>query len=213
MSAMNARPRSKLIIGLTGNIACGKSTVAKIVRSLGAYVIDADAVAHQVLEEPSVKAQIVATFGKGVITSRGSVDRSALGAIVFREAHQLRKLEELVHPRVIEIIDEMTRKAEEKVIVVEAIKLLESSLASRCHQIWVVTCPRHVQIERLMEGRGLTYSEAASRVDSQPPQEDKIKAATVVIDGSGTIQHAQEQVIRAWQTLVEPELVRLSESR
>ncbi len=207
------RPGRKLVVGLTGNIACGKSTVGSILARLGARVIDADLVAHAVLEEPEVRQQIRRHFGAQVFTAEGAVDRPALGRLVFSDPEKLALLEHIVHPRVLEIILEAVERAPEPVVVVDAIKLLESSLASHCHQVWVVVCPQQVQIRRLREGRGLSHSEALMRVRAQPPQEEKVRAATVVIDGSGPVEHAERQVLEAWRKLIEPELARPSGSR
>lgn len=208
-----ARLPNKLVIGLTGNIACGKTTVGAILTRLGARVIDADVVAHQVLEEPQVQEAIRHHFGPAVFTPDGKVDRAALGQIVFSDTKKLALLESLVHPRVLQMIAQEVAKARERIVVVDAIKLLESSLASHCHQIWVVTCPKEVQIRRLMRGRGLTYEEALIRIRAQPPQAEKIKAATVVIDGGGSMEHAERQVLDAWRRFIEPELARLSGSQ
>jgi dephospho-CoA kinase len=207
-----SKSQAKLIIGLTGNIACGKSTVGRLLEKLGAHVIDADVLAHRVLEEPEVRASIRSTFGPEVFTSQGKVDRTKLGKIVFAAADKMALLERIVHPRVLQLIDEIVEGSERQVIVIDAIKLLESSLASRCRQIWVVTCPQEIQLRRLMEIRGMSYDEALMRVRAQPPQEEKVRAATVVIDGSRSLEEAERQVAEAWRKFIEPELAPLSES-
>src|SRR5207253_9986085 len=159
------------IIGLTGNIACGKSAVAAMLAELGAELIDADRVAHELLEPGTAEyEQIVARFGRGVLQPSGAIDRRQLGAIVFSDAGALRDLEQILHPGVRPRIRARFAAAQASVVVVEAIKLLEVGLYLETDAVWVVTADRETQIERLMESRGLTRAEAETRVDAQPPQ-------------------------------------------
>ncbi len=192
----------KVLIGLTGNIATGKSAVLGMLRDLGAATIDADAVAHRLLEKGTpVWREVVERFGPDILRPDGHVDRVRLGAIVFADPQALQQLEAIVHPAVTARIAELVRRAAERVVVIEAIKLIEAGMDRDCHALWVVTCPREQQIERLMAQRGLSYDEAVLRIEAQPPQEEKIALADVVIDNSGTLEGTRRQVERAWRRL------------
>ncbi|MBC7264217.1 MAG: dephospho-CoA kinase [Chloroflexi bacterium] len=187
------------IIGLTGNIATGKSLVAGILNELGAEIIDADKLAHEVVQPGTeVYRQVVSIFGKCVIRSDGEIDRVKLGQIVFADPEAMRRLEKVIHPAVIARVQEILATTKATVVVIEAIKLLETGMDSICDAIWVVTSPREVQVQRLMEERGLTQQEAKLRIDAQPSQEEKILRADVVIDNGGTIAATRDQVSRLW---------------
>ncbi|MCR4407949.1 MAG: dephospho-CoA kinase [Anaerolineae bacterium] len=192
----------KVLIGLTGNIATGKSEVGRMLAELGARVIDADAVAHQVMRRggPAYDA-VLAAFGPDILRSDGEIDRVRLGAIVFADKEALRRLEAIVHPQVIAHVDALIREASEPVVVVEAIKLIEAGMHRNCHALWVVTCPREQQIARLIRTRGLTEAEAILRVDAQSPQAEKIALADVVIDNSHTLAETRRQVETEWKKL------------
>src|SRR5512135_1173909 len=156
---------SKYLIGLTGNIATGKSTVAKMLEELGATVIDADALVHELQRQGTpVFDDIVAAFGPGILDQTGEIDRKALGAIVFADPAQLRALESIVHPAV--LIESMRRIAEAPtpVIVYEAIKLIEAGRAEMCDALWVVVAQPEVQLERLMRTRSLSEADARQRI-------------------------------------------------
>ncbi len=190
------------IIGLTGNIACGKSQVAALLQELGAELIDADRVAHELLEPSTTEYQrIVERFGRDILQPSGAIDRRKLGAIVFADPAALRDLEQILHPGVRPRIRARFAAAQRPVVVVEAIKLLEVGLYLETDAVWVVTADRDTQIKRLLETRGLTPAEAAVRVDSQPPQAEKVARADVVIDNSGDLAHTREQVVAAWQAI------------
>jgi len=193
----------KIVIGLTGNIATGKTAVLGMLRDLGAATIDADALVHRLLERGTpVWQRVVESFGSGILQPDGHVDRARLGAIVFADPQALRRLEAIVHPAVTARIEETVRRAEERVVVIEAIKLIEAGMHRNHYALWVVTCPREQQIARLVEQRGLSHDEAVLRVDAQPPQEGKIALADVVIDNSSTLGETRRQVERAWHRLL-----------
>jgi len=190
----------KYLIGLTGNIATGKSAVLRMLKGLGARVIDADALAHRLMIKGTpVWQAILDEFGEGILGPGGEIDRGKLGAVVFADAEALRRLEAIVHPAVTARVDELIRQATEAVVVVEAIKLIEAGWHRTCDALWVVTCPEEQQLERLMRARKLSREEALLRIEAQPPQEDKVALADVVIDNSGTLKETEKQVKREWE--------------
>lgn len=207
------------LLGLTGNIACGKSTVIALLRELGADVIDADAVTH-LLQQPGqpVYEHIVEAFGQGILKADGTINRPALGAIVFRDPAELRRLEQIVHPAVRSHIlawlaECATRAAQhdqahtagakrKQLAVIDAIKLLESGWKLLCDQVWVVACSKQQQLERLMTTRAMSHDEALQRIEAQAPQQEKIAQADVVIDNNGTLEETRRQVVAAFERLV-----------
>ncbi|HET6260949.1 MAG TPA: dephospho-CoA kinase [Chloroflexia bacterium] len=194
----------KKIIGLTGNIACGKSTVVGRLRELGAHTIDADALIHVILRRGGAAfGPVVEEFGEGIVGPEGEIDRRALGRIVFSDPERLKRLEEIEHPIVRRLIEEEIRGAGERVVVVDAIKLFESGWAARSDVVWVVTCRREQQVERLMRTRGYSREEAELRINAQSPQAEKVARADVVIDNSGTLTETFRQVDAAWERLNE----------
>ncbi len=200
---MSDEGRRPCLIGLTGNIATGKSTVAAMLAELGAQTIDADQVAHQVMRPGrAVYQQVVDAFGQRVVAPGGGIDRQALAGIVFGDSEALRRLERIVHPAVAVEVDRRIAQARSRVVVVEAIKLIEAGMAQWCETLWVTWCRPEQQIERLMEGRGLSRSQAWQRVRAQPPQGEKVAAADVVIDTSGSLSQTRQQVEKAWQDSV-----------
>ena len=191
---------SKYLIGLTGNIATGKSIVAKMLQDLGATVIDADALVHELQRKGTATFDaIVAAFGPGILNRAGEIDRKVLGSIVFADAAQLRVLEGILHPAV--LIESMCRltEAATPVVVYEAIKLIEAGRAEMCDALWVVTARYEVQLERLMRDRKMSEAEARQRIDAQPPQSEKVQRATVVIDNSGLLPETRQQVEAAFR--------------
>ncbi|MGD8473929.1 MAG: dephospho-CoA kinase [Anaerolineae bacterium] len=187
------------LIGLTGNIATGKSLVAQMLAELGAFVIDADRVAHEVMapDGPAYDA-VIEAFGRDVVAPDGTVDRGKLGEIVFRDPKALERLEKAVHPATIAEVTLRILQATKPVVVVEAIKLIEAGMHRAYDALWVVTAPRSLQIERLVNERGLAEEEAALRVDAQPPQEEKAAVADLVIVNDGSVEALREKVQAAW---------------
>ena len=194
--------RRHFLIGLTGNIATGKSLVAQMLAELGARVIDADQVAHDVmLPGGPAYGAVVEAFGTDILSEAdagGTIDRAKLGAIVFRDPAALRRLEQIVHPATIAAVNRLIAAAAEQVVVVEAIKLIEAGMHRRYEALWVVTAPREVQIARLMAIRGLSQAEAALRVDAQPPQAEKAALADLVIVNDGSVADLRLKVEAAW---------------
>lgn len=193
----------KYVIGLTGNIATGKSVVRRMLEHLGAYGIDADALAHRAIARGAPGYQpVVDLFGCYILGSDGEIDRRRLGKIVFNDPIALADLERIVHPLVAQAIDFLVRRASQPVVVIEAIKLVEANLHRACDSLWVVYAPPEVQLARLMRTRGLTEAEARQRMAAQPPQEQKMALADVIIRNAGTFEETWKQVVVAWQRLV-----------
>lgn len=191
----------RLLIGLTGNIATGKSTVARMLRELGAVVIDADQIARDVVRpgQPSL-AEIVRVFGSEVLLPNGELDRPKMARLVFSDPDKLRQLEAIIHPVVREAIwREIRAQPNDAVVVIEAIKLFESSWARACDQVWVTHCSPETQVARLIESRGLSPEEARIRVEAQSPQAEKLAQAHVVIDTSHSLEETHRQVMSAWR--------------
>ncbi len=200
---MSNRWPGKYVIGLTGNIATGKSVVRKMLEHLGTFTIDADAFAHQAMAKGGpAYAAVVKTFGEWLLTPEGEVNRAYLARIVFAEPVALAKLEAIVHPFVGQAIDVLLKRSKAPVAVIEAIKLIESGLAKECDALWVVNVPAPVQEARLIDKRHLSEAEAALRVAAQSPQAEKLKAASTVIDNSGTFEDTWTQVQAAFGKIV-----------
>lgn len=198
---MSAWP-GKFVIGLTGNIATGKSVVRKMLEHLGAYGIDADALGHRAIakDAPGYKP-VLETFGKWILAPDGQVDRGKLARVVFADPDALVQLETIVHPLVRQAIDLLVRRSSQKVIVIEAIKLLEGPLRQACDTVWVTFTPKQTQISRLTRKRGLSVAVAHQRVNAQPSQADKVKVANTVIQNEGSFEDTWMQVTRAWKEL------------
>ena len=193
----------KTVIGLTGNIGTGKSVVRRMLEHLGAYGIDADALAHRAIAKgaPGYQ-QVVQMFGRWVLAADGQIDRARLGKVVFSDPQALAELEKIIHPLVDQAIDILVRRATQPVVVIEAIKLLEVGLGKKCDSIWVTYAPAQEQAARLVRNRRMSEADARRRIEAQSPQEQKIAAATVVIKNTGTFENTWRQVQSAWQKLV-----------
>lgn len=193
------------ILGLTGNIASGKTTIGLMLLELGANTYeDADQVVHHLyLPGRPIVARLVDAFGSDVLAPDGGIDRKRLGEHVFGDPAALKRLEALVHPAVQEALLATLRSVPDDGIgVLDAIKLVESGYASLCHAVWVVECPEAIQFRRLVEQRGLTAEQARMRLAAQPPMGPKLAAATEVIHNDGTLDDLRAQVTAAWQRFV-----------
>lgn len=188
-------------VGLTGGIASGKSTVSTILRELGAVVIDADALAREVVERgtPGLAA-VVAEFGDGLLTPEGDLDRAAMGALVFADESARKRLEAIVHPLVFERIVDLETHAPAGAVVVHDIPLLaESGRAAGPDRggfdaVVVVDAPQDVQVDRMVRDRGWTEEEALSRIAAQAIPEDRRAIATYLIENTGTLEDLRREV-------------------
>jgi dephospho-CoA kinase len=197
-----SRRNTPFVIGLTGNIATGKSVVGRMLAELGAEHIDADALVHTVLAPGGAAyPDVVAAFGADILTPDGAIDRRKLGDRVFADPAALAQLERLVHPPVIAEANRRIAASAAPVVVVEAIKLLESGMAETYDAIWVTTCSEETQVARLMTTRNFDREEALRRIHAQPPKSEKLARADVVINTEGTMEETEEQVVKAWRKL------------
>lgn len=190
------------VVGLTGQIGAGKSTVASMLRELGAKVIDADALVRDEQVRGTVGySAIVQTFGTKVLGEDKEIDRAKLAEEVFGDPVKLRRLERILHPRVIaRVLEARSMLPSDQVLVVEAIKLLEADLRKVCDKVWVVIAPRPLLIERLGQ-RGMRPGEVELRLANQLSEEQFRAAADVVIENDGDRDRTKERVRDAWDRL------------
>ena len=190
------------VIGVTGNIACGKSLILSYLAELGAETIDADKVYHRLIEpQMPLWRALCDRFGPEIFRADGTIDRPALGKIVFSDPSALADLDALTHPAVVAEIRTMISRSAAPVVAVDAVKLTESGLDRDCDAVWLVSCEPDVAIERLMARNGLTHADAAARVAAQPDITAKRARADTIIDNSGGRESTREQVISAWSAL------------
>jgi dephospho-CoA kinase len=194
-----------LRVGLTGGIGSGKSAVSSRLAARGAVVIDSDVLAREAVAKGSDGlAEVVATFGDGILTSEGELDRPALGRIVFSNETARRKLEAIIHPRVRAASLELEAAAAADAIVVHDIPLLvETGQADRFDVLMVVDVPVEVQVERLTKQREMAVREATQRIASQASRQDRLAVADVVVDNSGTLDDLDRRIDEIWTTLAE----------
>jgi dephospho-CoA kinase len=193
----------KYVIGLTGNIGTGKSVVRRMLEHMGAFGIDADSFAHRAIAKGAPGYNpVVQTFGRWVVGPDGEIDRAKLGRLVFSDKQALAQLETIIHPLVIQAVDWLIQRSNKQVVVVEAIKLLEANMHKSTDSVWVVYAPPEVQLARLVQRRRMSEAEARQRITGQPPQEQKIAAANVVIKNTASIEDTWRQVSAAWHKTV-----------
>jgi dephospho-CoA kinase len=193
------------VIGLTGGIASGKSVVSRILRERGLPVIDADSIAHEILEtDEGIKQKVVTTFGTEVLTAAGVVDRERLGSIIFQDAQRRRELERILHPVIGAILWQRALEADD-VVVLEIPLLIERRDHERVDLVVVVYATREHQIQRLIERDGLTREEAIRRIETQLPLDEKVAYAHYVINNNGSLKETEEQVARFYQAVREKE--------
>ena len=211
--APSAAPAGEMgYFGLTGGVASGKSTVARMLEGLGARIIDADRIGHELLHPPHPTYQeLVRRFGNEILDSTGEIDRRRLGAIVFADAANLRQLNAILHPPIIAQVGELAAHYHAEnpraVVVVDAALLFEAGIGARFTKVLVVWCRPEQQVERLMAKTGLSRPEAEQRIAAQMPVEQKRRRADYAIDSSGSLDNTRAQVEALY-----PELQRLAGS-
>jgi dephospho-CoA kinase len=202
MSAARSSETHPFVIGVTGNIACGKSTVMRCLEEHGVDLIDADRVYHELIEPRRPLWQALHDrFGDVIIGADGTIDRRALGGIVFADPAALADLDRITHPAIIEAISDRISDLTVSRVAVDAVKLIESGMTSLCDAVWLVDCDRDQQIARLMARNGMTSAEAERRVDAQPPIEPKRSLVDTVIDNGGTREQTCRHVVAALAAL------------
>lgn len=188
-----------LVLGLTGGIACGKSTISLTLAELGAIIVDGDVLSRELTAEGGCALPAIrSAFGDGVFHPDGTLDRRALGAVVFADKAALATLDGIMQPLLREMIVahiENARQSGASVCVLDMPLLYEKELDGLCDRVWCAYIPRETQLERLMARDGFTREEAEARLRSQLPAEEKAARADVVIDTSGPIQYTKESVI------------------
>lgn len=196
------------VIGLTGGIASGKSTVSRFLEELGAVIIDADRVGHEAFKpDTETWREVVAAFGQEVLTTGGEIDRQKLGNIVFGDSQALARLNQIVHPRIYALakaqIEEYRRQGV-GVVVLEAPLLLEvgrPSLADEVDEVWVTVAPEPIVLKRLEEKTGLSAPQSLTRIRSQLASEERVKHADIVIDTDCRLDELRAKVKKLWRRL------------
>lgn len=194
------------IIGLTGIIGSGKSTVARLLAELGAVVIDADKLGHEAFKpDTEVWREVVTAFGRQVLSPSGEIDRNKLGDIVFNDPEALGRLNRIMHPRIYEmvntVIDEY-RRQKAAVVVLEVPLLIEAEWTSLVDEVWVTIAPEAKVLERIRNQRGLTHKETMARIHSQLPVKEILKHANAVINNERGLEELKNRVNELWAGLV-----------
>jgi dephospho-CoA kinase len=190
------------IIGITGNIACGKTAVGHMLLELGAErYIDADAVVHKLYQSgQAIAVKVTEAFGGGVVASNGDIDRKALGTIVFQDTSAMRRLEAIVHPAVSQALaNELARVSSSGIVIIDAVKLLEGGSGKFCQSKWIVICPQELEYERLIARNNLDPEEAWTRIKAQPPVDERLSLVDEIIDNSGSLDDTRRQVTAAYE--------------
>lgn len=185
-----------LVLGLTGNIGCGKSSLSTIFSNEGINIIDADIIARQIYTDEKLLKKVYDTFGDDIKNNDGSLNRKALGKIVFNDDEKLIELNKLTHPVIRQkVSDEIDgyKKRNKKIVILDAALLVESDYLNFIDKLLVVTCSEDIQIERIKKRDNCSTEDALSRIKSQMNQEDKVKYADYIIDNSGTIDELKEK--------------------
>jgi dephospho-CoA kinase len=193
------------VIGLTGGIGSGKSTVSRFLAELGAVLIDADKVGHEAFEpHTEVWREVVAAFGRQILTPAGDIDRAKLGELVFGNPESLAHLNRIMHPRIYDMVKariEECRQQGVDVVVLEAPLLLEASWVPSVDEVWVVIASEATVLKRLQERAGLAEPESLARIRSQISNEERVKHASVVINNDSSLTDLKVRVNEIWQRL------------
>ena len=197
------------VIGLTGGIATGKSTVSAIFKNAGAVIIDADRIARKVVKRNSpVYRRVVEAFGASVLLPDGEIDRTVLGNIIFNDPRKKQLLNTIVHPHVRKETDRQLKHIEQNnpdaFVILDIPLLFEAGMRKDLSEVIVVFTPAHIQIKRLMERDHISREDAMARIRSQMPIEEKKSLATIVIDNSGTREHTRKQALQIYHRLKAP---------
>jgi len=193
------------VIGLTGGIGSGKSTVSQFLAELGAVILDADRVGHEALKpDTEVWREVVAAFGRQVLTPGGNIDRAKLGEIVFGKPESLSRLNQIMHPRMFDMVKaqlEGYRRQGVDVVVLEAPLLIEAGWTSLVDEVWVTVASEAAVLRRLQERIGLSQSESLARIRSQLSSEERTKHADVIINNDGNLDELRVKINELWKGL------------
>jgi len=197
-----------LTIGLTGGIGTGKSTVAKILNQLGARVLDADKVGHDIyLPGGPAYDEVVDAFGKSILAPDATIDRKLLGPIVFADPAALKRLNTIVHPKMFarmrQMVDDIRRGGDRSPIVIEAAILIEANWTPLCDEIWLVTASRENVIRRIERDRGLKPEQTEARIRAQLPDQERRRHAALVIENDGTLDELRAKLAEIWRDALE----------
>lgn len=187
-----------LVLGLTGNIGCGKSSVSTIFMENNIKVVDADIVARQIFDDKNLLNEVFSTFGKSIRNQDGSLNRRALGNIVFNDDEKLILLNNLTHPKIKQKIlskVEEYKNQGEKIVVIDAALLIEDDYIPYIQKLILITCRKEIQINRIIARDNCTKEEAISRINSQMSQEERVKFADYIIDNSNSFEELQKKVL------------------
>lgn len=194
-----------MILGVTGGIGSGKSTVAQLLAERGACVIDADAIAREIVEPGSpVLRELLEEFGSGILHGDGTLNRAQLAAVAFSESEGTARLNAIMHPRIAAVAAERVAAANSAVVVYDMPLLVETGQQSLVDHIVVVDVPEDVQVERAVGLRGFTEEDVRRRIAAQASRADRLAVADTVIDNSGTLEETAAQVDRLWQAIEDP---------
>ncbi len=193
------------VIGLTGGIGSGKSKVSQFLAELGAVILNADEVGHEAFRpDTEIWHKVVAAFGRQIVTPDGNIDRKKLGEIVFGNAESLSRLNQIMHPRMYDMVKaqlEEYRQQETRVVVLEAPLLLEAGWTPLVDEVWVTTAPEATVLKRLEERTGLSQAESLARIRSQLSSEERVRHADVVINTDCDLDELRSRVKELWQRL------------
>ena len=187
-----------LVLGLTGNIGCGKSSVSTIFMENNIKVVDADIVARQIFDDKNLLNEVFSTYGESIKNQDGSLNRRALGNIVFNDDEKLILLNNLTHPKIKQKIlskVEEYKNQGEKIVVIDAALLIEDDYIPYIQKLILITCRKEIQINRIIARDNCTKEEAISRINSQMSQEEKVKFADYIIDNSNSFEELQKKVL------------------
>lgn len=197
-----------LVVGLTGGIGAGKSTVSRLFARLGAEIIDADAIAREVVAlDPAVRDELVATFGEEILASDGSLNRRELGRRAFQDEHSRRRLNDILHPPILtktqQALEKLRRRGYDGIVVVDAALLVECRTLEMVDQLVVVTAPMDLRRQRIKHSQGLSDQEIDQRMAAQLTDEEKAKLADHLIVNDGTLDGLRDRVGQVWDRLLE----------
>lgn len=194
-----------IVVGLTGGITSGKSTISGILAEMGAEIVNADELGHQLLKaHTETWEKVVNAFGRDILSPNGDIDRQKLGRIVFHNTKALQQLNHIMHPRIYQMVAERIdnlRRQQADIVVLEAALLIEAGWSPLVDEIWVAITSESTALQRLMTRDNLTQEQALARIRSQTPVEERVKQADVIIDTSGSLDQVRARVIELWDEL------------